>query len=99
VLVYTVLRLLLFALLTALVWFAGMRSWLAPLAGVLLAWALGYVLLGRQRAAAAAYVERRSQDATPRHTHADDDAEHEDAVVDAAQAAAARDGEPEAHPS
>lgn len=81
---YTLLRLALFALATAGVWFAGMRSWLAPVIGVLLGYALGYVLLGRQRDAAAAYVQRRSEGRPHRGTATDEDAALEDAAVDAA---------------
>ncbi len=81
---YTLLRLALFALATAGVWFAGMRSWLAPVVGVLLGYALGYVLLGRQRDAAAAYVQRRSEGRPHRGTATDEDAALEDAAVDAA---------------
>ncbi|UJP39909.1 DUF4229 domain-containing protein [Cellulomonas palmilytica] len=87
VLVYTLLRLALFAIMTAVFWAVGMRSWLAPLAGLLVAWALGYVLLGRQRRAAAAWVEQRAeQRGQRRSTAADEDARLEDAADDAARA-------------
>lgn len=96
VLVYTLLRLVLFAVVTAALWFVGMRSWLAPVAGMLVAWALSYVLLGRQSRAAAAWVERRAKarEGARRVTAADEDASYEDAAVDAAEArAAAQSGE------
>jgi hypothetical protein len=84
VVTYTLLRLALFAVATAGVWYVGMRSWLAPLVGVLLGYALGYVLLGRQRDAAAAYVQRRAEGRPHRGTATDEDAAVEDAAVDAA---------------
>lgn len=96
VLVYTLLRLVLFAVVTSALWFVGMRSWLAPVAGMLVAWALSYVLLGRQSRAAAAWVERRAKarEGARRVTAADEDASYEDAAVDAAEArAAAQSGE------
>lgn len=84
VVIYTALRLALFLLATGLLWWAGMRSWLAPLAGLFVAWALSYVLLGRFGAKAAAYVEERSRTrGTARRTHADEDASYEDAIDDA----------------
>ncbi|WP_041574091.1 DUF4229 domain-containing protein [Cellulomonas gilvus] len=83
VVTYTLLRLALFAAVTAGLWAVGMRSWLAPLAGLFLAWALSYVLLGRQRAAAARFVQERSSARAPRTTRADEDASYEDAIDDA----------------
>jgi hypothetical protein len=84
VVIYTVLRLALFLLATAVLWWVGMRSWLAPLAGLFIAWALSYVLLGRFGTRAAAYVEERSaRRAATRPTRADEDASYEDAIDDA----------------
>ena len=75
VVIYTLLRLALFLLATAVLWWIGMRSWLAPLAGLFVAWALSYVLLGRFGARAAAYVEERSaRRESARPTRADEDA-------------------------
>lgn len=84
--IYTVLRLALFAVATTALWFIGMRSWLAPIGGMFVAWALSYVLLARQGRAAAAWVEQRSaaRAGTRRPTAADEDASYEDAIVDAA---------------
>ncbi|ASR55371.1 DUF4229 domain-containing protein [Cellulomonas sp. CW35] len=87
VLVYTLLRLVLFALVTVLLWAVGMRSWLAPLAGLLVAWGLSYVLLAKQGRAAAEWVERRAaQRGERRPTAADEDARLEDAADEAARA-------------
>lgn len=84
--IYTVLRLALFAVATTALWFIGMRSWLAPIGGMFVAWALSYVLLARQGRAAAAWGEQRSaaRAGTRRPTAADEDASYEDAIVDAA---------------
>ncbi|MBD8057463.1 DUF4229 domain-containing protein [Cellulomonas sp. JH27-2] len=88
VVVYTALRLLLFAVITVGLWMIGLRDWLAPLAALFLAWGLGYVLLGKQSAAAAAYVQARSERAPARaKTALDRDADLEDAADDAARAA------------
>ena len=84
VVIYTLLRLALFLLATAVLWWIGMRSWLAPLAGLFVAWALSYVLLGRFGARAATYVEERSaRRESSRPTRADEDASYEDAIDDA----------------
>ncbi|CAM5783533.1 DUF4229 domain-containing protein [Cellulomonas persica] len=109
VLVYTLLRLALFAVVTVALWFVGMRSWLAPVAGLFVAWALSYVLLGRQSRAAAAWVEQRAtaRAGSRRVTASDEDASYEDAAVDAAEARlaehpedrAAREPRPAAPPS
>ncbi len=61
VVVYSVLRLVLFAAATGLLWWAGMRSWLAPLLAAFLAWGLSYVLLGRQRDGAALWLAQRAE--------------------------------------
>jgi len=96
VLRYTLLRLALFAIVTAVLWAAGARSWLAPLAGLFVAWALSYVLFGKQRAAAAAWVEQRAeQRGTRRRTPADEDAALEDAADEAARARRTDDARPD----
>ncbi len=94
VLVYSVLRLALFAGTTAVLWWAGMRSWLAPLLAAFLAWGLSYVLLAGPRDAAALHLaqraeERRAGRATGR---AAEDAAAEDAVVEAGDADPGTDG-------
>ncbi|ADG75615.1 conserved hypothetical protein [Cellulomonas flavigena DSM 20109] len=61
VLVYSLLRAALFLAATGLLWWAGMRSWLAPVLGAVVAWALSYVLLARQRDAAARHLAQRAE--------------------------------------
>lgn len=92
--IYTLLRLLLFVAATGLLWWVGMRSWLAPVLGVLVAWMLSYVLLGRWRARAARYMQARGEarTAAPRATRADEDAAVEDAADEAARRAPDTDG-------
>ncbi|MDC7122223.1 DUF4229 domain-containing protein [Cellulomonas fimi] len=88
---YTLYRLLLFAAFLGLLWFAGMRSWLAVVAAALLAWMAGYVLLRTPRDAAVAWIaareERRTRAGTKGRSRAEQDADVEDAAVDAAGAA------------
>lgn len=84
VVVYTLLRVLVFLAATGVLWWVGMRSWLAPLVGAVIAWALTYVLLPRQRDAAARYVAARAEQRA-RTTRADEDAAAEDAALDAPQ--------------
>jgi hypothetical protein len=84
VVVYSVLRLALFAGATGLLWWAGMRSWLAPLLAAFLAWALSYVLLNRQRDGAARWLaeraeQRRAHGGRTAHQLADDAAEDAEA--------------------
>lgn len=85
---YTLYRLLLFAAFLGLLWFAGMRSWLAVIAAALLAWMAGYVLLRTQRDAAVAWIAAREQQratsGTKARSRAEQDADVEDAAVDAA---------------
>ncbi len=84
-LIYTLLRLLLFALATFGLWRIGLQDWLAPFAGLFIAWALGYVLLGRQRDAAARYLQARAEHAPARtrRTATERDADYEDAADEA----------------
>ncbi|GAB4084489.1 hypothetical protein GCM10028784_11190 [Myceligenerans cantabricum] len=83
---YTVLRLALFGGALALLYAAGMRSWLLVAVAALVAFALSYVLLSRPRDDAARWLaERRGRRRAGRGgSVADDDAAHEDAVVDRA---------------
>lgn len=55
VLRYSLLRLGLFLVATAALWWA-LRSWLAPVGGAFVAWGLSYVLLAGPRDAAALQV-------------------------------------------
>lgn len=58
---YTATRLAIFAACLGLLWWVGMRSWLAGVVALLLAWMASYVLLPRQREAAVAWVAARSE--------------------------------------
>ncbi len=89
VLVYSLLRIALFGAVTALLWWAGMRSWLAPLLAAFLAWGLSYVLLARPRDAAALHLARRAEErrAGRAQGRAGDDAAAEDAADDALRGA------------
>jgi hypothetical protein len=85
VVTYSLLRLGLFALALVGLWLAGMGSWLLVVVATVVSFALSYVVLGRQRDAAARWLaerrttpERRSR--FPRGV--EDDAAHEDAVVE-----------------
>lgn len=81
VVTYTLWRLGLFAVTLAVLVWVGMGSWLAIVVAAVIAWALSYVLLGRQRDAAALHLAQR---ATPGRS-APADAEVEDAALDAAE--------------
>ncbi|MDM7832233.1 DUF4229 domain-containing protein [Cellulomonas edaphi] len=86
VVTYTLLRLALFAAATAGAWWAGMHSWLAPLAGLVIGWLLGYLLLDKQRTRAAAFVQARSEGRPGRaRTATEKDAELEDELDEAAR--------------
>ena len=81
VVVFSLLRLALFAACFALLWWAGMRSWLTPVVAAFLAWGVSYVLLSGPRDAAARYLADRAQRTRP----SEDDASFEDAADDAAR--------------
>ena len=90
VVVYSLLRLGLFALALVGLWLAGMGGWLLVLVAAVVAWALSYVLLGQWRDGAARWIADRRSDDRPRFSAqvlADADAED-------AEAAAARGEEP-----
>jgi len=87
VLVYSLLRVLLFLAATGLLWWAGMRSWFAPLLAAVIAFGLSYVLLPRQRDAAALHLAQRAEQRRasrasggPRGDEAAEDAEADQAV-------------------
>lgn len=89
--IYSVLRLALFAVCLGLLWWAGMRSWLVVVVAALLAWALSYVLLRGPRDAAALQLaeraeRRRALDGRDRFGgRAQEDADLEDAADEAAR--------------
>src|SRR5665647_1146077 len=66
VIVYSVLRLGLFALALLGLWAAGMGGWLLVVVGAVAAGALSYVLLGSQRTAAAIWIAERRAATRPR---------------------------------
>lgn len=81
VVVFSLLRLALFAVCFALLWWVGMRSWLTPVVAAFLAWGISYALLSGPRDAAATYLADRAQ----RTRRSEDDASIEDAADDAAR--------------
>lgn len=91
-LVYAVLRAALLVLVLLALWAVGFRWWLLVVLAVLIAWGLSYVVLSRQRDAAAAWLARRAEarrTSGVRFSSAvESDAAAEDAAVDAADAGA-----------
>ena len=81
VVVFSLLRLALFAAAFLVLWSVGMHSWLAPVVAAFLAWGFSYVLLSGPRDKAAQYLADRSQ----RTRHSELDASIEDAADDAAR--------------
>ena len=88
---YSVLRVALLAVALAGLWAAGLRDWLLVAVAALVAAAASYVLLTRQRDAAALWIARRAEErrsAGVRVSPAiDEDAAHEDAAADHADQA------------
>ncbi len=58
---YTVLRLLLFAAALGVGYVAGLRSWLLLLVAIVVAFAVSYVLLAKQKDAAASWIAERAE--------------------------------------
>ncbi len=88
---YSVLRLGLFALCLVLLLWAGMGSWLAVVVAAFGAWGLSYVLLAGPRDGAAIWLAERAAargDRPRLSRRAQEDAEFEDAAVDAEDAVA-----------
>ncbi|WP_448062109.1 DUF4229 domain-containing protein [Cellulomonas hominis] len=86
---YSVLRLGLFVLCLVLLMWAGMGSWLAVVVAAFGAWGLSYVLLAGPRDGAAIWLAERAAargDRPRLSRHAQEDAEAEDAAVDAVDA-------------
>ncbi len=81
VVVFSLLRLVLFAACFALLWWVGMRSWITAVVAAFLAWGISYAALSGPRDAAARYLADRSQ----RTRRTEDDASVEDAADDAAR--------------
>lgn len=84
VVIYSLLRLGLFALALVGLWRAGMGGWLLVVVAAVVAWALSYVLLGRWRDGAARWIaDRRSRDRPRFSAQVLADADAEDAEADA----------------
>lgn len=84
--VYTLLRVLMVLAAGGLLYLAGLRSWGLWTAAIVVGALVSYVVLGRQRAAAAAVLAEHdpTRRATDRLARAGDvDAAYEDAVLDA----------------
>ncbi|MHA7616971.1 DUF4229 domain-containing protein [Cellulosimicrobium cellulans] len=92
VVVYSVLRLLLFAVALGALWFAGLRGWLLVLVAAAVALMLSYLTLSKPREAASRYLaaraEHRARTGERFSREIEDDAAAEDAAVDGAAAAA-----------
>ncbi len=82
-LVYSLLRLGLFFAALVVGYVVGLRSWLLVLVALVVAFAVSYLALARQRDAAALWLARRSERRKAARTErVDEDAAYEDAVVD-----------------
>jgi len=98
VLTYTLTRLGIFGVCVLLLWWFGMGGWLLVAVAAVAAWALSYLLLPRQRAAAvhemAERAERRRAEGRRFTAGIDADAATEDAAAEdaAAEGLAAGDG-------
>ncbi|WP_129337610.1 DUF4229 domain-containing protein [Cellulomonas endophytica] len=87
-LVYSLLRLALFAVCWVALVLVGMGSWLSVVVAVVLAACLSYLLLARPRAAAAVWLQERDEARRARRAAAprrgvERDADEEDADVEA----------------
>ena len=91
---YSLLRLALFAAALLVLWLVGMGGWLLVLVAVVVAFALSYVLLGRQRDAAARWLADRQSGARPGLQRlVTEDADVEDAADEAARRASGEGGQ------
>lgn len=101
VVVYSVLRLLLFAASLGVLWLAGLRGWLLVLVAAALALMLSYLTLRAPREAASRYLaeraEHRARTGERFSREIEDDAAAEDEAADAAARQADR--HPDAPPA
>lgn len=92
--IYSVLRLLLFAVALGVLWFAGLRGWLLVLVAAVVALMLSYLTLRTPREAASRYLaeraEHRARTGERFSREIEDDAAAEDAALDAQEDAASR---------
>jgi len=88
VVVYSVLRVLLFVVALVVLWFAGLRDWLLVLVAAALALMLSYLTLRRPREAASRWLAERSEHRARTgerfSREIEDDAAAEDAAFEAA---------------
>ena len=97
-LVYSALRLGLFALALVGLWAVGMRDWLLVVLAAVVAWALSYVLLAGPRDAAALWLSQRVEGRSARFSPGvEADAAAEDAEAEDARARAHADDDAPAH--
>ena len=100
VVVYSVLRLALLAASWLLLTWAGLHPLVALLVAAFVAWGLSYAALGGPRDAAARYLADRAAERAAHAgrpvlpAHAQEDADVEDAAVDAASATGPGEGTP-----
>lgn len=87
-LVYSLLRLAVFGAALGLGYLLGLRNWLLVLVAVVIAAAVSYLVLKGPRDAAVAALAEGGERRRTRPARVDVDAEHEDAVDEAARAAA-----------
>lgn len=84
--IYSALRLALFAAVLALLWWVGLGGWLLVVVAALAAWAVSYLVLGGPRDAAARWiaqrVERRRQPGQRFTAGVEADALAEDALAE-----------------
>lgn len=97
-LVYSALRLGLFALALVGLWAVGMRDWLLVVLAAVVAWALSYVLLAGPRDAAALWLSQRVEGRSARFSPGvEADAAAEDAEAEDARARDHADDDAPAH--
>lgn len=81
---YSLTRLALLVAAGVALFAVGMRGWLLLLVATVVAFALSYVLLGRQRDAAARWLAARDEDRRAGRRTRDADSAAEDAAIDRA---------------
>lgn len=98
VIIYSVLRLGLFALALVALSLAGMGGWLLVLVAALVAWAVSYAVLGARRDAAALWIAEH-RGARPRFgARVESDAAAEDAAAEHSTAEPAAEPDPPSTP-
>lgn len=99
VIIYSVLRLGLFALALVALGVVGMGGWLLVLVAALVAWAVSYAVLGARRDAAALWIAERRGAVRPRFgAGVESDAAAEDAAAEHSTAEPAAEPDPPSTP-